>query len=108
MKKRELLLAADAVEDLDEVAELIERADGPERADGVVRRMESFCRPLSEFSAIGTRRDERITGLRSVGIPGLRSATVLFVVSDDRVIMVAIGYLGRDVWARFPLQDDAS
>ena len=108
MKERELLLAADAVEDLDDVAELIERADGPERADAVVRRIESFCRTLAEFSAIGTRHDERTAGLRSVGIPGLRSATVLFIVSDDRVIVVAIGYLGRDVWARFPLQDDVS
>lgn len=105
MRRRELILAADAVDDLDGVADLIERADGPERADGVVRRIESFCRTLSGFSDIGTRHDERAVGLRSVGVPGLKSATVLFVVSDDRVIVVAIGYLGRNVWARFPICD---
>jgi hypothetical protein len=77
-----------------------------------------YCRAKKECSVSITQKfsinvdGERGASMRELvarGVyPSLSSAFVLFVVSDDRVIVVAIGYLGRDVWARFPLQDDAS
>jgi plasmid stabilization system protein ParE len=101
VKQREFVLLPDAEEDLVEAWQLVARRDGADRADSVYGRIEAFCRSLGEFADIGTRQDERRQGLRSVGVPGLKTAVVLFVVTAERVTIVRIGYLGRNVWAEF-------
>lgn len=100
MKRRKFSLDSIARRDLKEIWLLIANRDGAERADSVVTRMRAFCLSLHEFAAIGTRHDDCRPGLRSVGIPGLKSATILFRVTDDAVVVIGVGYLGRDVWAR--------
>jgi toxin ParE1/3/4 len=96
---RALTYSPAAVQDLADIWEIIARADGATRADGVVARITAFCNGLAEFSAVGTRHDERAAGLRSSGIPGLARSALLFVVTPDTVTVVRIGYPGRDVWA---------
>jgi len=81
---------------------LVAQNDGRERADALAARIEAFCLGLSEFAEIGTRHDERFKGLRSVGVPGLRSVTLLFVVRSDVVTVIRIGYLGQNVWRDIP------
>jgi plasmid stabilization system protein ParE len=102
MKSRVFRLHTDARVDLVDVWRLIYNRDGAERADGVSARVEAFCRSLAEFAEIGTRHDDRRPGLRSAGIPGLRTVTILFLVQPKQVTVLRIGYLGRDVWAGIP------
>src|SRR5680860_298604 len=61
----------------------------------------SVPRSLEEFAAMGTPHDRVCARLRSTGIPGLSTATVLFLVTDRTVLLLRIGYLGRDVWRDF-------
>jgi len=102
MKQRRFSLHDAAQNDVLEIWELIARRDGSDRADAVHARIEAFCRSLREFAEIGTRYDERRPGLRSTGIPGLRSVTVMFQVDADTVTVLRIGYLGRNVFENLP------
>lgn len=61
----------------------------------------AFVFGLAEFAGGGTRHEEFRPGFRSTGIPGLSSAAVFFVVSGDRVTVVGVSYLGRNVRSRF-------
>lgn len=102
MKRRVFALHPAARTDLLQIWQLIADNDGDERADGVLGRIEAFVRSLEEFADIGTRHDDRLSGLRSCGVPGLRTALVLFVVTAARVTVVRVGYLGRNVWVGVP------
>jgi hypothetical protein len=66
--------------------------------DGILARIEAFCRSLAEFADVGSRHDERFRGLRSVGVPGLKTVLVLFVVGELQVTVIRIGYLRRNIW----------
>ncbi len=101
MKQRKLSLDAEARRDIKEAWRLINRQDGSDRADGVVVRIQTFCMSLAEFGDIGSRHDDTRPGLRSTGVPGLSTASVFFVVSGDKVTVVGVSYLGRNVWSRF-------
>jgi plasmid stabilization system protein ParE len=92
----------DALADLREVWALIALKDGDDRADKLLAKIEAFCFRLAEVPQIGTRHDERLIGLRSTGVPGLRTANVLFRVTSDAVTIVRVGYLGRNVWQDIP------
>lgn len=98
MKRRVFVLHPAARTDLLQIWKLVADNDGDERADGVLGRIEAFMRSLEEFSDIGTRHDDRRPGLRSCGVPGLKTASILFVVTAERVTVVRVGYLGRNVW----------
>jgi plasmid stabilization system protein ParE len=102
MTPRTFRYSADAITDLTDVWALVYRNDGEARADGVLARVEAFCRSLEEFPEVGTRHDKRLRGLRSTGIPGLNTVTILFIVTKEQVTVLRIGYLGRNVWADIP------
>lgn len=99
MRLRQLSLHTAAKQDLLEIWRLVDRNDGPQRADALLARIEVFVRSLAEFAEIGRRHDERKPGLRSCGVPGLKRVTVLFEVTDQTVLVVRIGYLGRNISA---------
>lgn len=100
MRRRTLRLTAAADNDLYEVWTLVAERDGTARADQLKARLLSFLQSLQDFAELGSRHDDHVVGLRSSGVPGLRSAAVVFHVSGERVTVVAISYLGRDVWTR--------
>jgi toxin ParE1/3/4 len=102
MRHRRFLLHDVALTDLADAWQIVFENDGEERADAVYARLEAFCRSLGEFGDIGTRHDERRPGLRSTGVPGLRTASVLFVVTNDQVTVIRVSYLGRNVWENLP------
>jgi plasmid stabilization system protein ParE len=91
-----------ALRDLREIWALVNANDGTERADKLTAKIEAFCFRLVDIPFIGTRHDERRAGLRSVGIRGLRTGTVLFVSNAESVTVLRIGYLGRNVWEGLP------
>lgn len=103
MKERDFSLHPRAKQDYRSLWLLVTHRDGEERADKVLSRIEAFCLSLGEFADIGTRHDERFPGLRSVGIPGLKSAAVLFFVDGKRVVVLRVGYLGQDIWSDIEL-----
>lgn len=102
MKARLLLFHPAARTDLGRAWLLVAQNDGAQRANALFARLEAFCRSLGEFAEIGTRHDDRYKGLRSVGVPGLRSATVLFLVQPECVTIIRVGYLGQNVWQNLP------
>jgi plasmid stabilization system protein ParE len=102
----QIAVAPAAVGDLADIWELIARQDGAVRATEVSARIEAFCRSLANVPNIGSRHPERFAGLRSTGVPGLARVTVLFVVAEQSVTVIRIGYLGRNVWTGLPLQSE--
>ncbi|CFX05111.1 Plasmid stabilization system (fragment) [Candidatus Filomicrobium marinum] len=78
------------------------RNDGEDRADKVTARILAFIRSLPEFPYIGRVHDERRSGLRICSVPGLDTATVVFRLTDERVSVLRIGYLGRNVMGYIP------
>jgi toxin ParE1/3/4 len=57
-------------------------------------RIEAACLELAHFPERGTRRDDILPGLRTVGFE--RCATIAFRVLKGRVEIVTIAYGGRD------------
>jgi plasmid stabilization system protein ParE len=106
MKSRILAFHPAEQADLGRAWLLVAQNDGEQRADALFARIEAFCLGLAEFAEIGTRHDDRYNGLRSVGVPGLTTATVLFLVRPDTVTVIRIGYLGLNVWHDLPQPDN--
>lgn len=102
MKRRSLAFAPDARTDLADIWQLINTNDGAERADALLGRIEAFIRSLEEFSDIGQRHNDRRPGMRSCGVPGLKSVTVVFKTTSTNVTVLRIGYLGRNVLPNLP------
>lgn len=98
MTSRIFLFHPDAKADMLDIWRLVCRRDGDTRADALCERIEAFCRRLAYFAVMGTKHDDVRPGLRSVGIPGLRRVSILFLVQPERLTIIRIGYLGRNVW----------
>ena len=63
-------------------------------AGGYIDRIETACLALANFPERGTRRDDILPGLRTIGFE--RRATIAFRVLKTRVDIVTIAYGGRD------------
>ncbi|SMH53235.1 type II toxin-antitoxin system RelE/ParE family toxin [Mesorhizobium australicum] len=63
-------------------------------ANGYVGRIVSACQKLTLFPQRGTRRDEVLPGLRTVGFE--RRATIAFLVDGDLVLIEGIFHGGQD------------
>jgi toxin ParE1/3/4 len=84
------LAAADLMALYDYIADKV----GPAVADGYLDRLEAACMALATFPERGTRRDDILPGLRTLGFEG--RATIAFRVLRTRVEIVTIAYGGRD------------
>jgi plasmid stabilization system protein ParE len=91
MTSRILAFQPAARADLGRAWSLVAQNDGEERTHALFARLEAFCLSLAEFAEIGTRHDDHYQGLRSVGVPGLTTVTVLFLVRPDTVSAKASG-----------------
>ncbi len=80
--------------DLFELYDYIAAQSGLTRAGDYIARIEQACLALSTFPGRGTKRDDILPGLRTVGFE--RRATIAFRVLSDTVEIVAISYAGRD------------
>ena len=67
---------------------------GEARADGYVGRIVAFCRGLETFPLRGTKRDDLLAGLRTVGFE--RRTTIAFVVTADAVLIEGVFYGGQN------------
>jgi len=80
--------------DLVGLYEYIAEAAGTRTAAAYIDRIEAACMALADFPERGTRRDDILPGLRTVGFE--RRATIAFRVLRKRVEIVTIAYGGRD------------
>ncbi len=69
------------------------------RADGYISRIETYCLRLETFPLRGTKRDDLLAGLRTIGFE--RRVTIAFVVTEGAVLIEGIFYGGQDFEAEF-------
>jgi toxin ParE1/3/4 len=94
LKRREVIFAPEARDDLFALYDWIADAASPQVALSYVERIERFCLGFADLSERGTRRDDVRPGLRVTGFE--RRVTVAFSVDDDRVVILRIFYGGRN------------
>ncbi|EFO28829.1 toxin-antitoxin system, toxin component, RelE family [Roseibium sp. TrichSKD4] len=94
MKKRIVEIADDARLDLLGIYDWIANAGSPQNALSYIERIEAYCKGFDLASARGTARDDIRQGLRIVGFE--KSATIAFMVEEDRVVILRVFYGGRD------------
>jgi toxin ParE1/3/4 len=63
-------------------------------AGNYIERIEAACLALSNFPKRGTRRDDIVPGLRTIGFE--RRVTIAFRVMKTRVEIITVAYGGRD------------
>jgi toxin ParE1/3/4 len=67
---------------------------GPAVAGNYIDRIEQACMALATFPKRGTRRDDILPGLRTIGFE--RRVTIAFRILHTRVEIVTIAYGGRE------------
>ena len=72
---------------------------GELRAENYVGRIIAHCRKLEHFPERGTRRDDVLEGLRTMGFD--RRVTIAFMVSSEEVLIEGIFYGGQNFEAAF-------
>ncbi len=80
--------------DLFALYDYIARQAGTVVAGNYIERIEAACMALAKFPRRGTRRDDILPGLRTIGFE--RRATIAFRVLKTRIEIVTIAYGGRD------------
>ena len=89
--------------DLRTLYEYIAGQAGVTIAGRYIDRIEAACMSLAEFPERGTRRDDILPGLRTIGFE--RRATIAFRVLKARVEIVTVAYGGRDFESDLKDQD---
>lgn len=96
MKVEFTLLAERQLEDL---YNYIADHSSEQIAERYITRIVISCESLAEFPNRGTRHDDILPGLRTIGFE--RRVTVAFLVSPHAVLIEGIFYGGQDFAARF-------
>ena len=94
MKKRKVEISEEARRDLFAIYDWIAQAGAPDTAIAYVERIETFCKSLDIASERGTARDDVREGLRVIGFE--RSASIAFMVEEDRVVILRVFSGGRN------------
>ena len=94
MKRRRVVYAPDAANDLDSIYDYIAEAGEPAVAARYEERIRRFCEGLDLGAERGSLRDDVRPGLRVIGFE--RRIAVAFVVQEDRVVVLRILFGGRD------------
>jgi toxin ParE1/3/4 len=94
LRRRDVVFAPEAVDDLVRLYEWIANAAGPDTAMAYVERLEAYCLGFDLASERGTLRGDVRPGLRIVGFE--RRITIAFVVDDQSVTVLRLFYGGRD------------
>lgn len=97
MKKYDVFLAPDAIQDLTGIYEYISEASGlPEVAWTYIEKLRSKCNDLSTVPLIGNKREDLRKNLRIVVLD--KNAVVAFEVNEKKlsVTILNVFYGGRD------------
>jgi len=94
LKRRSVVLAPEAKDDLLGLYDWIAEAADPATAIAYVERIQAFCLAFDLASERGHRRDDIRPGLRIVGFE--RRLSVAFTVDEDTVTILRLFYGGQD------------
>lgn len=94
MKRRTVVYAPEAADDLDWLYDAVAAASGPVTAERYEARIRAFCDKLDHAAERGVRRDDIRPGLRIVGFE--RRVTIAFAVEPERMIILRVFYGGVD------------
>jgi toxin ParE1/3/4 len=94
MKRRSVVFAPEAQDDLFRLSDWIADAAGPDTALSYIERLESYCLAFDLASERGHLRDDIRPGLRIVGFE--RRVTIAFVVDEATVTILRLFYGGRN------------
>lgn len=83
-----------ALRQLEALHDYLSDKAGDRIADAYVERIVAACRRLSTYPVRGTRRDNVLPGLRTIGFE--RRATIAFLIEDDKVLIEGIFHGGQD------------
>jgi toxin ParE1/3/4 len=95
MKRYEVVFAAEAVTDIENLYTFIADRASLTIADRYLSRIERFCNSLETFPHRGTAVPGRINGLRTAGFE--RRVAILFQLGDEQVLILRVVYGGRDL-----------
>lgn len=93
--RREVILDAGALQDLETLFDWIADRAGPHRAEAYTSRLRAYCESFDLFPMRGIRRDDLKPGVRLIGFE--RRVTIAFTVTDKEVAILRILYGGRDI-----------
>ncbi|MGJ4952619.1 type II toxin-antitoxin system RelE/ParE family toxin [Bradyrhizobium sp. HKCCYLS20291] len=91
---RRVVFRDQANADLTALYDYIADNRSPAIAIAYIRRIRDACLALEHFPERGTKRDDIVKGLRTIGFE--RRVTIAFRVLKTRVEIVTIAYGGRD------------
>jgi len=94
VKRRRVVLLAQAQADLRWIYDTIEGRAGPSTALRYVERIEAYCRGFDHAAERGAKRGDIRPGLRIVGFE--RRVTIAFTVEADEVVILRIFYGGAN------------
>lgn len=94
MKRRIVVFAPEARDDLFRIHDWIESSSSPAVALSFVERLEAHCLSFDLAAERGTRRDDIRPGLRVAGFE--RTLTLAFSVDDDTVTFLRVFYAGKN------------
>src|SRR5882757_1339558 len=94
MRKYSVDFLRRAEDDLFNLYEAIATQAGNVTAGGYIERIEAACLALETSPLRGTRRNDILPGLRTMGFE--RRATIVFRVRGSRVTIVRVFYGGQD------------
>jgi toxin ParE1/3/4 len=94
MKKRSVVYAPEALQDLIDLYDRIAGCAAPAVAAGYLGRIEAYCANLAFASERGRLRDDIRPGLRIIGFE--RRVTIAFTVGDKCVTILRLFYGGVD------------
>ena len=97
MKRRSVVFAPEAEDDLVRLYDWIAERAGPTMALGYIARIEDYCQRFDLASERGHRRDDIRPGLRIVGFE--RRVTIAITVDADQVTILRLLNGGAD-WER--------
>jgi toxin ParE1/3/4 len=99
-----VVISARAERHLDDLFCYIAERASEKTATAYVERVLAYCNGLASAPHRGTRRDEILPGMRTVGFR--RRITVTFVIEETNVVILGLYYGGRDFAADF--RDEAT
>lgn len=94
MKKRRIVFAPEAADDLSGLYDWIAEQASPSVAMSYLDRVEAFCQRLCIGSERGHLRSDIRPGLRIIGFE--RRLTIAFTVSEDTVTILRVFTAGRN------------
>ena len=104
MKTFEVRFRPLAETDLFSLYRYIAASAGHRVAGAYIDRVEAACLALADFPQRGTKRDDILPGLRTIGFE--RRATIAFQVRKTDVVIVRIFYGGQDFEHILSSRDD--